>query len=147
MYVHVLNGKNVAFSHRIDKLEMLKDKFTWNEEFKSVKFSFTNSNYYYLSTTKRVYKLHLSKPYYPFASLSYFKQRHIITSMVWSRIPYPWHILPCGEEDSDMDITWGYRPSTTSAEVLDNKAFSLCGIDDYTIISKDLNDDSKVNRA
>lgn len=52
---------------------MLKDKFMWDEEFKSVKFSFTNSNYYYLCTTKRVYKLHLSKPFYPFASLSYFK--------------------------------------------------------------------------
>jgi hypothetical protein len=54
--------------------------------------------------------------------------------MVWSRIPYPWHILPCGENDSDIDITWGYRPATTSAEVLDNKCFSLCGVDKYTLI-------------
>ena len=147
MHVHVLNDKKVVYSHKISKLEMLKDKFMWDEEFKSVKFSFTNSNYYYLSTTKRVYKIHLSKPHYPFASLSYFKQRVLISTMVWSKIPYPWHILPCGEEDSDMDITWGYRPSNTSAEVLDNKAFCLCGVDDYTVIGKDLTNESNVHRA
>ena len=102
----------------------------WDEEFKSVKFSFTNSNYYYLATTKRVYKLHLSKPFYPFASLSYFKQRMLLSTMVWSRVPYPWHILPCGEDESGIDITWGYPPATTSAEILDNKAFCLCGVDE-----------------
>lgn len=147
MWVHVLDGKTVAYSHRIDKLEMLKDKFMWDEEFRSVKFSFTNSNYYYLSTTKRVYKIHLSKPYYPFASLSYFKQRMMLSTMVWSKVPYPWHILPCGEEDNDMDITWGYRPASTSAEILDNKAFCLCGVDDYTVIAKDVKDTSNVFRA
>ena len=147
MYVHILNGKNVAYSHRISKLEMLKDKYMWDEEFKSLKFSFTNSNYYYLSTTKRVYKIHLSKPYYPFASLSYFKQRMLLSTMVWSRIPYPWHILPCGEEDSDMDITWSFRPSSTSAEILDNKAFCLCGVDSYTVIDKEFGNYSNLHRA
>lgn len=134
MYVHVIDENHVAYSHRIDKLEMLYDKFMWKEQFKSIKFSFTNSNYYYLATTKRVYKIHLSKPYYPFASLSYFKQRMLLTTMVWSRVPYPWHILPCGEDESGIDVTWGYRPAKTSAEILDNKAFCLCGIDDYTTI-------------
>jgi len=139
MYVHILNGKNVAYSHRIDKLEFLKDKYMWDEDFKSVKFSFTNSNYYYLATSKRVYKIHLSKPFYPFASLSYFKQRMLLTTMVWSRVPYPWHFLPCGEDESGLDVTWGYRPSTTSAEVLDNKGFCLCGIDDFTLIDDNSN--------
>lgn len=137
MYLHVVDGRRVVYSHRIDKLEMLQDKFMWQEEFKSIKFSFINSNYYYLATTKRVYKLHLSKPHYPFASMSYFKQRMLLTTMVWSRVPYPWHILPCGEDESGIDVTWGYRPSTTSAEILDNKAFCLCGIDDYTVIDEE----------
>lgn len=138
LYVHILNGKNVVYSHQISKVELLKDKFMWDEEFKCVKFSFTNSNYYYLCTSKRVYKIHLSKPFYPFASMSYFKQRFMITTMVWSRIPYPWHILPADEnnEDTDKNITWNYHPSSTSAEILDNKAFCLCGIDDYTYIDK-----------
>lgn len=139
MYVHILNGKNVAYSHRIDKLEFLKDKYMWDEDFKSVKFSFTNSNYYYLATSKRVYKIHLSKPFYPFASLSYFKQRMLLTTMIWSRVPYPWHFLPCGEDESGLDVTWGYRPSTTSAEVLDNKGFCLCGVDDFTLIDDNSN--------
>lgn len=75
LHLHVISDNRVVFSHRIDSLEMLKDKFMWDEEFRSVKFSFCDSNYYYICTTKRVYKLHLSKPHYPFASLSYFKQR------------------------------------------------------------------------
>ena len=141
LFVHVLDDVGVKYSHRIDKLEMLKDKFMWDEQFKSAKFSFSNSNYYYISTSKRVYKLHLNKPHYPFASLSYFKQRMLLTTMVWSKIPYPWHILPSGEDESGIDITWGYRPSTTSAEILDNKGFCLTGIDSYDMI------DNKGNRA
>lgn len=134
LYVHVISNNRVVYSHRIDNIELLEDKYMWDEEFKSVKFSFCNSNYYYLCTSKRVYKLHLSKPNYPFASLSYFKQRTLLTSMVWSRVPYPWHILPCGEDESGIDVTWSYRPAATSAEVLDNRGFCLCGADKYTII-------------
>lgn len=139
MYIHVIDGNRVAYSHRVSKLELLKDRYMWDEQFKSVKFSFTNSNYYYLCTTKRVYKIHLTKPHYPFASLSYFKQRMLLTTMVWSRVPYEWHMLPCGQDESGIDVTWGFRPSTTSAEILDNKAFCLCGVDDYTIIDDEKN--------
>ena len=134
IHVHVISDNRVVYSHRIENLDILEDKFMWDEELKSVKFSFCNSNYYYLCTTKRVYKLHLSKPHYPFASLSYFKQRSVLTTMIWSRVPYPWHILPAGEDESGLDITWGFRPSTTSAEILDNKGFCLCGADGYTVI-------------
>ena len=137
MYLNIISNNRVAYTHRIDSLEMLKDKFMRDEEFKSVKFSFCDSNYYYLCTTKRVYKFHLSKPSYPFASLSYFKQRSILTTMVWSKVPYPWHILPCGEDESELDITWGFKPSTTSAEILDNKGFCLCGADKYTVIDNE----------
>lgn len=134
LHIHIVYDNKVYYSHRIDNIELLEDKYMWDEEFKSVKFSFCDSNYFYVCTSKRVYKIHLSKPNYPFASLSYFKQRAVITTMVWSRVPYPWHILPCGEDESGLDITWGFRPSTTSAEILDNKGFCLCGTDKYTII-------------
>ena len=137
LYLTILSESKLVYSRRISKLELLTDKYTWNEEFKSVKFSFTNSNYYYISTTKRVYKLHLSKPDYPFASLSYFKQRILLTTMIWSRIPYPWHILPNGEDDSGIDVTWGYHPPSSSAEILDNKCFCLCGNDSMNYISED----------
>lgn len=139
LYVHVINDDGLQYSTRIEKLTLLKDKYMWDEEFKSVKFSFTNSNYYYICTTKRVYKLHLSKPSFPFASLSYFKQRMLLTTMVWSRIPYPWHLLPCGEDEEGLDVTWGYRPATTSAEILDNRGFCLTGIDSYDYIDADGN--------
>ena len=139
LQLNVISNNRVAYSHVIENVRLLEDKFMWNEELKSVKFSLCDSNYFYICTSKRVYKLHLSKPDYPFASLSYFKQRSVLTSMVWSRVPYPWHILPCGEDESGIDVTWGFRPSTTSAEILDNKGFCLCGCDKYTVIDADGN--------
>lgn len=122
------NGEQVYYS-QIDKLHLLKDSYTWDEEFKSVKFSFCESNYFYICTTKRVYKLHLTKPAYPFASLSYFKQRIALTTMVWSRSYWQWHALPAGEGDDDLNITWSYRPPSSSAEVLDNRGLAITGVD------------------
>lgn len=137
LYVTVISDNQVVYFKQIDKIQLLADRYTWDEEFKSVKFSFTNSNYYYVSTTKRVYKIHLSKPTYPFASLSYYKQRSLTSTMVWSSIPYPWHNLPDGTTDENVNITWAYRPQKTSAEVLDNRAFTITGIDSSELISDD----------
>lgn len=134
MWITIIDKTSISYSKQIEKIELLQDKFTWDEDFKSVKFSFSDSNYFYISTTKRVYKLHLSKPTYPFASLSYYKQRSLLSSMVWSSVPYPWHTLPDGTEDENVIITWGYRPQKTSAEVLDNRAFCLCGNDSTSLI-------------
>lgn len=135
-YVHVLDDNRVVYSHIIDRIEILDDKYMWDEKFKSVKFSFGDSNYYYLCTTKRVYKIHLSKPTYPFASLSYYKQRMALTTMQWSLLPYPWHTLPSGQSEyGGLDVTWSFRPSASSAEILDNKSFCICGCDSYTEIT------------
>lgn len=129
LYLTIVSNGLCVFSKRIQRIHLIKHKYEWDEKFKSVKFSFNNSNYYYICTTKRIYKLHLSKPNYPFASLSYFKQRILLSSMIWGKVPYPWHILPAGEGDDDTIVTWSYRPPQTSAEILDNKCFCLCGCD------------------
>lgn len=134
LFVTVMSNNTTVYYKPIDKIELLKDQYTWDEEFKSVKFSFTNSNYYYISTTKRIYKIHLSKPSYPFASLSYYKQRSLLSTMVWNSVPYPWHTLPDGTTDENVNITWSYRPQKTSAEILDNRAFCIAGVDSSEII-------------
>lgn len=121
-----VNFRQVYFK-KISNIELLDDRWSWPEQIKSVKFSFTNSNYYYICTTKRIYKVHLSRPYYPFASLSYFKQRNILSSLVWSTVPYPWHTLPAGEGDQPINITWGFHPSESSAEILKNAGFAVTG--------------------
>lgn len=139
IYVTVVSDFKQVYHKKIQNIELLVDKFSWDEKIKSVKFSFTNSNYYYICTTKRVYKVHLSRPYYPFASLSYFKQRNVLSSLVWSTIPYPWTNLPCGEGEQMINITWGYHPSETSAEVLKNSGFALIGCDSCEKI-KDVNE-------
>lgn len=145
LYVSVVSGNKTVYFKQIEKIQLLEDQYTWDEEFKSVKFSFTNSNYYYISTTKRVYKLHLSKPAYPFASLSYFKQRSLLSSMIWNQVPYPWHNLPSGQGDEEMNVTWSYRPQKTSAEVLDNRAFCVCGIDSTLLTKENANTAEQFN--
>lgn len=140
LFITVISGGLVKSFKQVEKIELLEDEYTWDEEFKSVKFSFTNSNYAYLSTTKRVYKIHLSRPTYPFASLSYFKQRSLLSTMVWSSVPYHWHLLPDGTGDEDVNITWAYRPGKSSAEVLDNRAFCVVGIDTTEPVENDENE-------
>lgn len=130
LYLSIISNDERVYYTRIHGISLLKDNYTWDEVFKSAKFSFTNSNYYYLSTSKRVFKLHISRPAYPFASLNYFRQRRSLTTMVWSLVPFPWHELPAGE-NGDENITWAYRPSNTAAEVLDNRGFCLCGVDAF----------------
>ena len=141
IYVTVIDSSNsTVYAKQIDKIDLVKDKYTWDEEFKSVNFSFTNSNYYYLCTNKRVYKFHLSKPLYPFASLSYFRQRTMASSMVWNSYDQRWHEI-------SEEITWSYHPEKASTEVLDNRAFCLCGIDSSSIIEYDESDDPEIKVA
>lgn len=122
LYITVIKDNKTYFNDRVEQVKFIRNRYSWDETFKSVKFSFTNSNYFYICTSMRVYKFHLTKPTYPFASLSYFKQRNMLSTMVWSKVPYQWHLLA-------DEITWSYRPSTTAAEVLNNKGFCLIGND------------------
>lgn len=140
IHITVISDGTIVYYNNIKKIRLLEDKWSWKEEFKNVKFSFNNSNYYYISTTKRVYKIHLTKPDYPFASLSYFKQRILLSTMVWSKIPYPWHILPSGTTPDEPIVTWGYRPPKTSAEILDNKGFTLIGNSSTELMSSSNNE-------
>lgn len=135
-YVSILIDDKVVYYGAIESIKVLDDMYSWDEEIKSIKFSRNNSNYLYLSTTKRVYKFHASKPLYPFASLSYFKQRSITSNLIWSNLRYKWNKVPSlymtvNNETTYNTLTWGYRPPTSSAEILQNKCFTLTGYDYY----------------
>lgn len=129
LHLSIVSNGRLVYSRPFSAITINEDRYSWDEKFKTVKFSFSNSNYFYVVTTKRVYKVHMSKPHYPFASLSYFKQRVLLSSMIWGQIPYKWHALPAGENDDTIDVTWNYHAPSTSAEILDNKAFCLIGCD------------------
>lgn len=137
LYLSILDNDSVVSYGKIEDIKLLSDRYSWVEEFKNIEFSHTNSNIYYLATTKRVYKFQSSRPYYPLGSLSYFKQRSLINSMVWGRMRYKWTKLPriySTFQDGnaiDNQVTWNYVPPRSSAEVLDNRCFTLCGLDGY----------------
>lgn len=135
LYLSIIDNDSVVSYGQIEDIKLLNDKYSWVEEFKNIEFSSSNSNFYYLATNKRVYKLQTSRPYYPLGSLSYFKQRSLLSSMVWGRMHYKWTKLPkiySTFQDGnaiDNQVTWAYRPPRSSAEVLDNRCFTLCGLD------------------
>lgn len=133
LFISVLENDIVKFYGQIEDITLLQDKFTWVEEVRNLFFSECNTNYFYLTTNKRVYKLHVSNPLYPYASINYFKQRSIIGTMRWTAMRYPWHALPSiqgniMDNSSKSEVTWNYMPPKTSAEILDNKCFCLTGV-------------------
>lgn len=135
IFLSVLEDDIVKVYGQIEDISLLQDNYSWLEEVRGIHFSKVHSNYFYLSTTKRVYKLHISEPFYPFASLSYFKQRSLIGNMRWSAMKRPWHKVPSiysianlgNSESVETELTWDYIPPTSSAEILDNKCFCLTG--------------------
>lgn len=137
IHISVLAEDIVMAYGQIEDISLISDKYSWLEEIRGINFSQTNSNYFYLNTNKRVYKLHVSAPFYPFASISYYKQRSIIGTMKWTMMNYPWHRIPSlyGAVTDDTNIsnqvTWNYTPPTTSAEILDNKCFTLIGSPEF----------------
>ena len=136
IFLSVLEDEIVKFQGQIEDISLVEDRYSWTEEIKGLKFSETNSNYFYLNTNKRIYKFHTSNPLYPFASMSYFKQRSLVGNMIWSSLNYSWNRVPAIYTDITEDIgfneevTWGYEPPTSSAEILDNKCFSLAAYSD-----------------
>ena len=135
LYLSIIDNDGVASYGQIEDIYLSDDKYSWSEEIKNVEFSKCNSNYYYIATTKRVYKLQTSKPYSPLGSLSYFKQRSLLSTMVWGRMHYRWTKLPriyntfSDGSAEDNEVTWGYKPPMSSAEILDNRCFTLAGLD------------------
>lgn len=131
-FLSIISNDEVVSYGQIEDIRVLDDTYSWIEEVKQVKFSFANSNYYYFCTTKRVYKFHVSKPYYPFASLSYYKQRSVISSMVWSRFNHKWGNIPEYFNSGELEkIKWDHFTPKSSAEVLKNRCFALCGSNEF----------------
>lgn len=135
MFISVLEDDIVKVYGQIEDISLLENEYSWLEEIRGIHFSKAHSNYFYLSTTKRVYKFHVSQPFYPFASLSYFKQRSLISTMRWAAMQRPWHKIPAiyntttldSLDEIESELTWDYIIPSSSAEVLDNKCFCLTG--------------------
>ena len=135
IFLSVLENDIVKVYRQIENIVLLQDNYTWLEEIRGLHFSKAHTNYFYLNTSKRTYKFHVSNPFYPFASLSYYKQRSLVGSMRWTAMRYPWDKVPSlygisnlgSTEGIKNEITWDYLIPTSSAEILDNKCFCLTG--------------------
>lgn len=135
LFLSIIDNDEVVSYNRVKDISFIDDKYTWKEEIKNVKFSVSNSNYIYVATTKRVYKFHSSNPFLAVGTLSYFNQRSLLSTTVWGRMHYKWTKIPriySSFSDNNVvenEVTWSYRPPVSSAEILDNRCFALCGVD------------------
>lgn len=133
IFITVLEDDIVKVHDRVEDINLLQNDYTWLEEVRGITFSETHSNYFYLNTTKRIYKFHVSKPFSPCGSMTYFKQRALVGAMRWDAMRWPWHALPyvyaqSEEDESENEYTtlkWDYVPPSASLEILDNKCFCL----------------------
>lgn len=133
IFLTILEDDIVKVHGRIEDINLLQNDYSWVEEVRGIVFSETHSNYFYLNTTKRVYKFHVSKPFSPYASLGYFKQRALVGAMRWNSLRWPWHNLPYvyaqSETDSKLNVyttlKWDYSSPSSALELLDNKCFCL----------------------
>lgn len=133
IFITILEDDIVKVHGQVEDINLLQNDYTWVEEIRGITFSETHSNYFYLNTTKRIYKFHVSKPFSPLGSMSYFKQRALIGAMRWNAMRWPWHNLPLvyaqNEEDAAenvyTELKWDYIPPSASLEILDNKCFCL----------------------
>ena len=140
MNISILENDIVKVYGQIEDITLLQDEQSWLEEVRGIYFSQNHSNYFYLNTSKRLYKFHVSKPFYPFASVSYFKQRSVVGTMRWSSMRYQWHKIPSvyqfidknpSPEAAGTKVTWNHIPPSSAAEILDNKCFCLAGSDKF----------------
>ena len=133
IFITILEDDIVKVHGRVEDINLLQNEYTWLEEIRGITFSESHSNYFYLNTTKRIYKFHASKPFSPYASMNYFKQRALVGAMRWNSLRWPWHKLPYvyaqSEENPDendyVELKWDYVPPAASLEILDNKCFCL----------------------
>ena len=117
IYVSVIYENTVLYSRRLQKIKLLDGEYI-----KSVSFSQNNSNYYFICTTNRIYKFHLTKPFYPFGSFVYDKKMTYPNGLVWDKVIDRW---------DDLTTKWGEQNDMiTDIKISDNKTFSICGNDD-----------------
>ena len=136
IYVSVIYENTVLYSRRLQKIKLLEGEYV-----KSVSFSQNNSNYYFICTTNRIYKFHLTKPFYPFGSFVYDKKMSYPNGLVWDKVIDAW---------DELTTTWGKSENTiTDIEISNNKTFSICGNDNVNgdiifHVYKDSNQNTKV---
>ena len=133
IFLTILENDIIKVHGRVEDINLLQDEYSWVEEVRGIVFSETHSNYFYLNTSKRIYKFHVSKPFSPYASVTYFNQRALVGAMRWDSLRWPWHSLPYvyAQSESNPDkneyttLKWDYVAPSAGLELLDNKCFCL----------------------
>lgn len=120
-YITIISDDKVVLTRQIHGIT-LEDK-TLEEDIIDIQFSPSDSNYYYIVTNKRVFKLHTSRPTIPFGTMDIFNQSKIVANTVWRKATFRW--------GGQYTSIWGQTPDDylNMKKSLINKCFCVCGCD------------------
>lgn len=98
---------------------------TTTEYVKKIVFSYNNSNFFYITTSKRTIKLQLSKPSEPIGIISYSYKAVTDDELIWQSTDKPWDAVLDGYNNYAV---WSYNRSGAILSYPDNKCFTVTGL-------------------
>lgn len=91
LYISILAADKHISSFIVERINLAGEEDEEAEEHgKTIRFSPTDSNTFYIATTKRIFKLHCSRPSMPFASISFTETQEQIANNIWRKVETPW---------------------------------------------------------
>lgn len=125
VYISIVSDDKKVYSRLVERLNLASDgrkTDLWKEDAVSIDFSPSNSNYFYLTTNKRILKLHVSKPTKPFASMDLYGHYHRAIQNIWRIADFRWDKV-----FEDVDLTWEYTNEDAKTDMGFNSCFCVCG--------------------
>lgn len=103
------------------------DPISSQEVIKKIDFSFSDSNYFYIITDRRVIKFQLSKLTHPIGIISYYYRSVTLDNLVWENAYQPWYVV---QDLGNKLIPWDYDRSKEIITYPQNKCYSITGVED-----------------
>lgn len=129
VYLTIMSSDKQVFHQQLHKVVLTDDSTgVWTEKAKTIQFSYSDSSYYYLITTNKVYKFHTSRPSEPLAVMgSYYEEIGQTVYNIWNSSAFSW------DKVFDYNLTWDYdiQNQDGASSGLRNMCFCLTGDDSF----------------
>lgn len=121
VYITIISNDKVILSKQIHGLTLQDEIF--EEDVLKIRFSPSDSNYYYIVTNKRTVKAHASRPTLVFGTIDIFHDSKIVANNVWKKTSFSW--------GGRVTSIWGMAPDEYLGlqNAYINKCFCVCGCD------------------
>lgn len=109
MYISIVTDDKAVCFMQLHKVTLDNDDDIMEEMATGIQFSYSDSNYFYVTTNRRTFKFHSSRPSIPIAAQGTFKQDYSsIVYNIWNSSAFSW------DKVFDFNFTWDYDPQSSS---------------------------------